>query len=249
MSLALPASASDTEKEKRWEAQIVDTLIAGEAVKLKAGNSEFLGLFTPGSGKKIHGGIILLHGIGAHPAWPEVIEPLREQLPEHGWTVLSLQMPILGNEAPDTEYAPLFDAVPSRIQAGVDYLKGKGIKNIVLMGHSLGCAMASYYLVSKPDSAVTAMVAISSGPGIADDPKADANKNFAKVTIPFLDIYGSQDTDMVLKATKTRRVQMKKSNPNYTQIRINGADHFYNTMDDELVKRVYSWLAKHAAAK
>lgn len=241
----MPVAASDTAKEKRWESQITDTLLAGEAVKLKAGNNEFLGLFTPAAGKKNYGAVILMHGIGAHPAWPEVIEPLRSQLPEHGWTVLSIQMPILPNDATDKDYAPLFDEVPPRIQAGIDFLKSKGVKNIVLMGHSLGNAMGSYYLVTKKEPAIHAVVVISGGLGVVNDAKADTYKNFAKVTLPFLDVYGSQDMEGVRQAVKQRGDTFKKTNPRYTQIEIKGADHFYAQLDDELVKRVRSWLVKN----
>lgn len=248
--LNLSAYASDTEKEKRWEAQIVDSLMSGEAVKLKAGNTEFLGLFTAASGKKNLGGIILLHGIGAHPAWPEVIEPLRTHLPEHGWSVLSLQMPILANDATDKDYVPIIDEVPPRIQAGVDYLKAKGIKFIVVMGHSLGNMMSSYYLVTQKNPAVSAIVTVSAGLGIVNDPKADSNKNLTKLTnIPFLDVYGSQDTEAVIKAAKMRHDQLQKTNPRYTLVKIEGADHFYTQQSDVLVKRVSSWLAKIVASK
>jgi hypothetical protein len=37
--------------------------------------------------------------MGAHPDWPEVIQPLHSGLPESGWTTLSVQMPILANDA------------------------------------------------------------------------------------------------------------------------------------------------------
>lgn len=250
MLLSQSTQASDTQKEKRWEAQIVDSLMSGEAVKLKAGSTEFLGLYTAASGKKNLGGIILMHGIGAHPAWPEVIEPLRTQLPEHGWAVLSLQMPILANDAEDKDYVPILDEAPPRIQAGVDYLKAKGIKNIVVMGHSLGNMMSSYYLVTKKDPAVTAVVTVSAGLGIVNDAKADSTKNLSKmVNIPFLDVYGGLDTEGVTKAAKMRHDLLQKTNPRYTQIKIEGADHFYNQRTDILVKRVTSWLAKTMAEK
>ena len=100
----LAATKSDQAKEKRWEEQIVPSLLVGEAVKLKAADVEFLGLYADNTAKQALGGIILIHGIGAHPAWPEIIEPLRTTLPEHGWSTMSLQMPILGNEANAQDY-------------------------------------------------------------------------------------------------------------------------------------------------
>ena len=61
------ATKSDTAKEKRWEEQIVPSLMVGEAVKLKAAGVEFLSLYAPNTDKKTFGGVILIHGIGAHP--------------------------------------------------------------------------------------------------------------------------------------------------------------------------------------
>ena len=247
-SIGFAASKSDQAKEKRWEEQIVPSLIVGEAVKLKAAGVEFLGLYTENDSDKAIGGAILLHGIGVHPAWPEIIDPLRMNLPEAGWHTLSLQMPILKNEAEGKDYPPLFDEVPVRIQAGVDFLKAKGVKNIVIIGHSLGNTMATYYLATKKDPAVRAFVAIAFGPGYPEDPRMESYKNFAKVTIPTLDIYGSQDFERNLKGVdKRRKVAKKSGNKDFQQVRIEGANHFFSGMDDALLQRVRGWLKKNAS--
>jgi len=241
------AQASDLAKEKRWEAQIVDALIVGEAVKLKAGKTEFLSIFAEHATEKAMGGAIVLHGIGAHPAWPEVIQPLRTQLPDHGWATLSLQMPILPNEAKSEDYAPLFAEVRPRIQAGIDHLKGLGIQNIVIVAHSLGASMASYYLSDKPDPGVTAFVGIGMSRNKAD-PRMDNTVSLRQITLPVLDIYGSRDLPGVLSSAKARKTAATKAkNKNYSQLKIEGADHFFNNADALLVKRVRGWLAKNAA--
>lgn len=238
--------ASDMEKEKRWEAQIVDNLLTGEAVKLKAGAIEILGLYTPSAGKQVLGGAIVLHGIGAHPAWPEVIEPLRTQLPEHGWHTLSLQLPILPNDAKAEDYAPLFGEVAPRINAGITYLKQKGIKNIVIVAHSLGAAMSSAYLADKPDPAIHAFVGIGMG-AVPGDPRMDNAISLGKIKVPVLDIFGSMDLQPVIENARARSDAAKKAgNKNFTQTKVAGADHFFNQMDDELVKRVRGWLARNA---
>lgn len=107
--------------------------MVGEAITLKADKTEFLAIFAEHNTEKAMGGVIVLHGIGVHPAWPEVIQPLRTQLPDHGWASLSLQMPILPNEAKSEEYAPLFNEVIPRIQAGVDHLKIWAFKILLLL--------------------------------------------------------------------------------------------------------------------
>jgi pimeloyl-ACP methyl ester carboxylesterase len=244
---ALAASKSDLAKEKRWEEQIVPSLLVGEAVKLKADGTEFLGLYAENTTDKAIGGLIILHGIGVHPAWPDIIDPLRMQLPDHGWHTLSLQMPILPNEAGDKEYPPLFDEVPARIQAGVAFLKAKGINNIVIAAHSLGVTMAHYYLAGKPDAAVKAFVCISGGPGYPADPRMDSLANFKKLKLPYYDIYGSQDLDGVLATAPKRAAYAKQAGlKNYSQKEVQGANHFYTGMQDDLVKLVRGWLEKHA---
>ena len=235
------------DKEKRWEAQIVDALIIGDAVKLKAGTNEFLGIFAEHSTEKAMGGAIILHGIGAHPAWPEVIQPLRTQLPDYGWATLSLQMPILTNDAKSEDYAPLFNEVHPRIQAGVDYLKMKGLQNIVIVAHSMGASMATFYLSDKPDSTVTAFVGIGMSQHKSNS-KMDNTFSLRKITLPVLDIYGGRDLPSVINSAKARKTAATKAkNTQYTQLKIEGADHFFNYTDAVLVKRVRGWLAKNAA--
>lgn len=93
------ASSSDIAKERRWAEQVEDGLLDGDVVWLDDGKGhEFLGVLTEGdadSGRAV----LLVHGIGVHPNWPDVIYPLRAGLLEAGITSLSIQMPILANEA------------------------------------------------------------------------------------------------------------------------------------------------------
>lgn len=241
----LAATKSDTAKEKRWEEQIVPGLLVGTAIKLKAAGTPFLALYAPNTYKQTYGGVILIHGSGANPAWPQIIEPLRTDLPEHGWTTLSLQMPILPNEASLKDYLPLMPEAPERIKAGVDYLKSKGVKNIVIIAHSLGTTMANIYLANKPDPAVHAYIAI----GMSNPFPKKYNNAIAlsKIRMPILDLYGSQDLDTVLAFAKARATAARQVNKNYRQVEIQGADHFFTDMQDTLIERVRGWLMKNAS--
>jgi len=189
--------------------------------------------------------VILIHGIGAHPAWPDIIEPLRVNLSEHGWSTLSLQMPILGNEANVQDYLPLMPEAPGRIQAGVDYLKSKGVKNIVIIAHSMGTTMANTYLANKPDPAVHGYIAIGMSNPL---PKQyDNEAALGKIKMPMLDLYGSQDLEGVLAFARARAASARKVNKRYTQLMIEGANHFFTDMQDVLVKRIRGWLKKNAS--
>jgi pimeloyl-ACP methyl ester carboxylesterase len=241
-----PAAASDLAKEKRWSEQIGDSLLTGETVELKAGDTPFMAIFTEAEQGPTQHAVILAHGIGAHPNWPEVIYPLRVGLPEHGWATLSVQMPILANDAELKDYLPLFDEVGPRLDAAVDYLHKQGMKTLVIAGHSLGASMAAQYVAANP-KAVDGLVIIGMA-AIDIDPKMNGALALEKITLPVYDIYGSRDLDTVLDSVDTRaRAQRKAGNSDYRQYAVEGGDHFYLGMEDELVRRVYGWLKSHYA--
>jgi dienelactone hydrolase len=241
---ASAASYSDLGKETRWEEQIAPDLMVGDAIELEADGVQFLALYTTPANGKAKGAVIILHGIGVHPAWPEVIEPLRTQLPDHGWQTLSLQMPILENGAEDKDYASLFPEVPARIQAGVDLLKRQGVDTIVLTGHSLGATMASYYLAVEKDPAVKAFALVSAGSSVPDDERMNSFRNLSRVTgIQVLDMYGTQDRAAVLDSViKRKALDMNHNGNHYSSRAVKGAGHFYRGKETALVKTFSDWL-------
>jgi predicted esterase len=237
--LTVNAYASDLAKEKRWADQVVDAIIDGDAVWLNDGKSDFLGIYTEAEEASARSAIIM-HGTGVHPDWQQVVQPLRVGLTEHGWNTLSIQMPILGNDAKHEEYAPLYDEVAPRIDAAIAYLKDNGAEKIVLIGHSQGAAMAAYYLSgSKQD--VNGFVAIGI-PGSAKDVRMNGAHSIEKIKIPVLDLYGTEDLESVLASTKSRHAAAEKAgNKNYIQKEIQG-NHFYDGNDEGLVEAVSVWL-------
>lgn len=239
--------ASDFAKEKRWADQIVDSLMVGDAEWLKVGKNKILALYTENNTEKALGAAIILHGTGAHPNWDQVVRPLRSQLPEHGWSTLSIQLPVLANNASYQDYIPLFKEVAPRIKAAVAFLKSKGIRNIVIVAHSLGSSMAAYYLASKPDAAIRAFVAVGASGEIVKKDKVGYLTSLKTIKVPVLDIFGSQDLAPVLKSKKSRAATARKAgNKNYTQVKIIGANHFFDNKNDILLKRIRGWLIKNA---
>jgi pimeloyl-ACP methyl ester carboxylesterase len=235
-------AASDTEKEKRWSQQFVDDLVVGEPLQLKAGTAEFTCIFTEASTKPTSHAVILAHGIGVHPDWPEIINPLRSELPEKGWSTLSIQMPILANDAPLQDYLPLFDEAGPRIEAAVSFLRNRGNQTIVLIGHSLGAAMAASYLANNPQHGLQGLVVI--GLGVIDlDDRMNGVLALEKIQVPVLDLYGSNDLATVLDSVKARASAARTaSNTNYRQIEVEDADHFFTGLEDTLNHHVSGWL-------
>jgi len=236
------SAASDQAREKRWAEQISDSLMEGETTQLDAGGTPFMGIFTEASDGPTGRAVIIAHGMGVHPDWADVIYPLRTGLAEHGWSTLSIQMPVLPNDAGFKDYVPLFDEVAPRIDAAVAMLRERGYKTIVLIGHSLGATMSTWYLASTDKPAVQGLVIVGIGSSEIDA-KTNGLLSLEKIALPVLDIYGSRDLDGVLATTEARRKASRKAgNKNYRQTEIEGADHFFTGMQDVLVRRVYGWL-------
>lgn len=250
--------ASDRLKERSWAEQIREQLIVGQALELSTAATtrstepatapqSFFALYTPAEGNLKRGGVILLHGLGAHPDWPDVIAPLRKALPEAGWATLSIQLPVWPNSASFEDYPPLFPAANRRISAAVAHLQQQGIANITLVGHSLGAAMGAYFLAQQaPGSeAIRAFVGIgmNQAPGsVAHTPDALAN-----ITVPVLDLYGAFDLDGVRDSARARAAS-QADNRGYRQTVIAGADHFFQGLDTTLIKRVAGWLTQMTTA-
>jgi len=236
LSLTGPLLASDYAKEGRWAEQIEQGLMDGEMLYLKDGEHEFLALETVAANAD-ETAVIVLHGIGAHPDWPDIIYPLRVNLPESGWTTLSLQLPILANEAEGKDYAPLMKDVPARINAGISHLTEAGYKKIYIIAHSMGAEMSSYYLAqgNVPDT-VKGYIGIGMNVNNPD--------YLTKISIPVMDLYGSEDLEGVMKSAKAR-ADASASNKQFSQVKVEGANHFFNGKDEEMMEIVMEWIKKH----
>lgn len=233
------AQASDIAKEKRWAEQVVDAIFDGEVLMLNDGDLEFLAIYTPTSIENSSNAVILLHGRGVHPDWDQVIRPLRTGLPALGWSTLSLQMPVLANDAAYEEYAPLFTEVPGRIETGLQYLKDKGAKRVVIIGHSLGAPMGAYYLANNQPELVTGFIGIGMSGGTKHT-NMDSVLLLKSISLPVLDLYGENDPDSILGTANARK--KSASNPKSMQKMFPGADHFFDGQGEVLVKEIGTWL-------
>lgn len=227
--------ASDLEKEKRWRDQIVDALMDGEAIDLHDGQHNFLAIYTAGESNR-KTGLIIMHGTGIHPDYPNVINPLRVGLAEKGWNTLSLQLPVLPNEADMKDYEPLIPQAATRIRSGIEYLKQAGNEHVFIIGHSLGSTMAAHAL-AKNDMGVSGFIAIGMD-------GADAHY-LKSISIPVLDLYGSNDLASVVNSD-LKKLSAAAHNNDYTQIITKDADHFFHSQEDELNNLINNWLDDRA---
>lgn len=243
LSLVGFAGAADMAREKNIADAIKDSLIVGDVVMLKAGDTEFIGLLNKESDVETKGSTLILHGMGSNPNAPHVIHPLRDNLAEYGWATLAIQLPVLSHGAPIEDYLTTLKDNNPRIEAALSYLK-ENFKNkpCTMVAHSLGAIMAVQFLASKEQLACDALVIIGLPTLPSDSDETNTIALLKKLNIPVLDIYGSQDLTSVTQLAPTRKKILMKNNPVNRQQETEGADHLFSGLDESLALSIHSWL-------
>jgi pimeloyl-ACP methyl ester carboxylesterase len=235
-------SVSDTAKEQRWADQITDQLIVGEPVWLEADGHRFLAIYTPAETKTSRGTVLLVHGIGAHPDWPQVIQPLRSGLSERGWQSLSIQMPLPPEGIEATGRAALLREGGDRLLSALAWLEGKGMTPATLIAHSRGGADALHVVATHADAPITSLVLIGTSGNYEDVPDdVGPLQSLRDIRRPVLDLYAENDRENVIKTAPERR-KAAADNAAYEQIQVPGADHFFDGQEGQLLDAVSRWL-------
>lgn len=230
LAAQLAFAQADYAREKRWADEIAPAILVGDPVYLAQKNGhKFLALWAPNP--KAVAGVIVVHGLGVHPDWG-LINPLRSQLSEQGYATLSVQMPVLMAEMRADTYPPLFPEAAERIAAAVAFLRGKGLKKVAIVSHSMGARMANYFLNHADDARIDAWAAIGI---LGEFTQADTFK------APVLDLYGEKDFPSVLDSAGKRAAAIRGIRGS-GQVQVAGADHFFAGMESELVRRVRQFL-------
>jgi pimeloyl-ACP methyl ester carboxylesterase len=232
-----PARAQDYEREKRWADDILNTLIVGEAQWLQQKNGHrFIALYT--EAQSARGAVIVAHGRGWSPDF-ELYGTLRTEIADQGYSTLSIQLPVLPSTAILGLYVPLYPDARERFQLAVDFLKSKGYRNIAIVSHSLGATMANQYLIRTEDKSVGAWVFIGILQGLEE---------MYRIKIPSLDIYGSDDWTVTMWGADERKRQLVAV-PGSGQIMVQGAKHFFENREQELVRTIVAFLDRSFGSK
>lgn len=236
--------ASDELRELDYAEQIQASFSTGEIVWLQVKGKKFLTLYTETEEIENLGTVIILPPMDGHPDQSKLIKPLRSYFPEHGWASLSIQLPVLGVDAAEYEYYPLFDNAKARIQAAIDYLLAAKAKNIVLVGYGLGGMMAVYYLKENANKTdIKGLVTISLSVPESDQKQVQVINFINDIKQPFYDVFAEFDLPGVTESARKRRLAAKE-NSAYRQFKIAGEGHLFQRDQGLVVKRVYSWISR-----
>jgi hypothetical protein len=244
--LGNPVFAGDVQREADFADEIIKAQPSGKVVWLESGGKKFLSLYTDTEKKLSKGAVIILHDQGGHPNQLHMIKGLRSGLPEHNWSTLSLQMPVLEMGAKEDDYYVLFTEAQARIGSAIKYLKENKIETIVLAGYGLGALMAVYAQSEKPES-IAALVTIGLAVPNSQHKSAQTLDFIKKIKLPLLDIYAEGDRSAVVESARDRRLAAKE-NEAYRQDKISDENHLYQHDEGLVVKRIYSWIERVASA-
>ncbi len=269
------AASAPKSQEAAWQQALLKSTAPNEIKWLNSSDEKFIALYRNDTRGTQRGGLILLHEMGGHPDWPEVISPLRNSLPQHGWFTLSIQLPAFESDALISDYASSMSSATQRIQAAIAHFRALEINNIILLGYGLGATMAASFLATNEGHGVIAFVAVSILSDDTSETWLNSPKSIEKLKLPMLDIYGSNDLNNVVgyagkRAHAARRSEsntVKKAQPNisekpsfanaaaskatpsfaYRKIQITGARHSFNGQQRRLNKRITGWLKQYGA--
>ena len=247
LTLTLPFSASyadqkpNYDRESRLAEQIVDDLFDGEPVWLNANNHDFLSIQTLNE-EAPKGTVIILHGRGFHPDWPDVAGPLRVGLVDEGWSTLSVQMPVLEKGKKYYDYLPLFDYAHGRIEAAIAHAREQSDAPVILAAHSCGAHMANDWLNHGNSQPIDGYIIMGAG---ATDYRQHLRTPFpfANMQIPILDLYGEFEFPRPLAMLPERMKLIKQGGNNASsQLSLKEADHYFHDEGEALTEHVATWL-------
>lgn len=234
----------DSDKEHAIADKVSAQLKYGELIWLHSGkNSDFPAIYTLPVYNYKQRAVILLHSMSAHMDWPVVITPLRESLRDEMWASLSIQLPVIATEKSPAEYSKTLDEAARRIHSAVQYLRGEGHGKIVLIGYGFGATTAAFFLAGDHTHGVQAFVGISMLARKYLAPHVNLLAYLEKLYLPVLDIYGSNDLPVIVRTADDRRLFSQKNGTyQFSQVIIEGADHYYTGCEQTLVDNIINWL-------
>jgi hypothetical protein len=234
---------SDRAREQRLTDQMVEAILDGDPITLGTHPHAFSGIYTTADSAR--GSVLILHGRGIHPDWPDLISPLRIDLVDHGWNTLSIQLPVLAKPAKYNDYVPIFPEVIPRIEAALTYLRQHASGPIVIVAHSCGTHMLQHWIHQR-GSAATARFAGYVGIGMgATDYRQPMQEPFvlAKIPTPILDIYAELDYPAVHRSAPERlRLIHQAGHPLSQQQVVPQATHEFREHSAALIRQIATWL-------
>ncbi len=256
--------------------QTVSTQISqGNPVWLNTSSGKFLAIFDKELSIAEKGTAILLPSLNDSVNASGIMRQLRTMLPQFGWTTLALQLPLLDESSSSIyDYIDMEGEINTRLTAAINFIMNKGSKNIIIIGKGIGAAAGANFLAKNNNGEINALIGISMTGYHYQESWIYSPSSLARITLPILDIYGSQDHINVINSASDRMEASKQANQEsikeklservaqlnetrvaqerqtgrtvYTQLTITGADNDFNGLTRHVSKKILGWLKNYA---
>jgi len=243
LSLAGVAIAADVEREQRLVAELEASLFDGNLQRLSAGKVTFTAVELAPDSKPVAEVssycTVEVYTQTGRTTSAHCVRHLRKIR----WHTLSLQMPVLEKSAKYFDYLAILPEAFPRIEAGIKHILNSGHhRPIVLLAHSCGAHMAMAWLETTAGRPIDAFIGIGMG---ATDYRQPMQRPFpfARLKIPVLDIYGSEDYPAVhrLAPIRLEKIQLG-GHLGSTQVVVDGADHDFTAYTGAMAQLISRWL-------
>lgn len=259
---APPRFMPDQEQSARdLQARYANQLPAGQFVVIPVGTEGMPALWLEQRTAEPQGGALIVHDDGQHPAWPRIVQDLRQHLPTHGWSTLAITLPprpappvpmrqygvdepIPASAAGNDEDLAFGPGVAARLQAGEAELGRRGLLNVVIVGVGAGARHAAEYLANERQGANDGLGLIIIGARPEDT--AALAPSLGALAVPILDIYFAGEP--AASAARERRASViRAGNTELTQVREQSRSTAHRQGPQPLTRRAWGWLRNNRA--
>ncbi|GHU03862.1 hypothetical protein FACS1894158_03090 [Betaproteobacteria bacterium] len=196
-------------------------------------------LYRPSLARDLKRGVFLVHGL-SFSFYRGALRELAPNLAEAGYTCLALNM-----RDHDKTDPVEFEQSYHDLQAGINWLRGYGVKEVILLAHGFACNKAVLFCDQSGTKGVDRYVLAVLGtvkkyrPEIWDAVLSGAPKMAGKALV----VQGALDSPI---DAKQRAEEFTAAAPDCSVdvVMLEGGDHYFTNKDRELADVVIDWCAK-----
>lgn len=232
-----------------------------ERTVLMQGSEEIIGFYVPQRTRTPQGAVLILPNDGEHGQWPVVVAPLRDTLPDSGWSTLVVHLPNVptpttsrtldfNEEVSKNKRSSYQKEMYARIGAAVNYLQAQGLLNIAVIAHGSSATWAALWLmdsgmgVDKERGLGFIMI-----DAVEDNTAPESlNASLTPIKFPVLDLITPFNRNALSTNLTRKGVMFSSKNQHYQQLELSNIG-MQTANTNPITRRVRGWLKKEMAGE
>lgn len=227
-------------KEQLWQQDLQRQLIASELTELTSASGSFMALQRQALTSYTKGTAIIVPDWTEHPASPDYLNSLRQQLNDYGWHTLAIMGPPPSDFNLEQNVINYQQLLAERVLAAVGQAQLQG-GNIIIIAKGSNAALLNRLYITERITSPAAFIML--GAYLADVTlNLQLAGDIAEQSIPTLDISHHRDNRFVNANLKLRQQLVQRNlKANYRQRQLTGT--FYNEdLHAWVLKEITGWL-------